>query len=76
MSTAQPRRRHHMRIEAGGRLTIPQAVLQELGLSVGDPVVLEVRESELRLRSQKRAIAEIQALVRGKVDELLRQVGA
>ncbi|HEX5079236.1 MAG TPA: AbrB/MazE/SpoVT family DNA-binding domain-containing protein, partial [Geminicoccaceae bacterium] len=49
--------------------TIPQALLEALGLSVGDPVVLEAREGELHLRSQKRAIAEIQALVRQYVPE-------
>ena len=67
--TVRPRRGHHVRIEEGGRLTIPQALLEELELSVGDPVVLEVEEGELRLRSQKRAIAEIQALVRQYVPE-------
>ena len=44
-------------------------MLDELGLSVGDPVVLEVEGGELRLRSQKRVIAEIQALVRQYVPE-------
>ena len=67
--TAQPRRGHHTRIEADGRLRIPHDLLQELELAVGDPVVLEVEEGGLRLRSQKRAIAEIQALVRQYVPE-------
>ena len=44
-------------------------MLDELGLSVGDPVVLEVEGGELRLRSQNRVIAEIQALVRQYVPE-------
>jgi antitoxin component of MazEF toxin-antitoxin module len=64
-----PRRHHHLWIETGGRLTVPPAMLDELGLSVGDPVVLEVEGGELRLRSQKRVIAEIQALVRQYVPE-------
>jgi bifunctional DNA-binding transcriptional regulator/antitoxin component of YhaV-PrlF toxin-antitoxin module len=66
---ARPRRGHHVRIEAGGRLTIPRALLEDLDLSEGDPVVLEVEEGELRLLSQKRVIAEIQALVRQYVPE-------
>jgi bifunctional DNA-binding transcriptional regulator/antitoxin component of YhaV-PrlF toxin-antitoxin module len=67
--TGQLRRGHHVRIEAGGRLTIPHGLLDELALSVGDPVVLEVEGGELRLRSQKLVIAEIQALVRQFVPE-------
>jgi bifunctional DNA-binding transcriptional regulator/antitoxin component of YhaV-PrlF toxin-antitoxin module len=69
MTSVGCRRGHHVRIEAGGRLTIPQALLEELELAVGDPVILEVEEGELRLRPQKRAIAEIQALVRAYVPE-------
>ena len=42
-------------------------MLDELGLSVGDPVVLEVEGGELRLRSQNRVIAEM--LVRQYVPE-------
>jgi antitoxin component of MazEF toxin-antitoxin module len=64
-----PRRHHHLWIESGGRLTIPRALLQDLELSVGDPVVLEIEGDALRLRSQKRVIAEIQALVRQHVPE-------
>jgi antitoxin component of MazEF toxin-antitoxin module len=67
--TARRRRGHHTRIEAGGRLTIPRAFLEELDLSEGDSVVLEVEGGELRLRSQKRTIAELQALVRQFVPE-------
>jgi antitoxin component of MazEF toxin-antitoxin module len=66
---ARPRRGHQVRIEAGGRLTIPQALLDELDLSEGDAVVLEVEGGELRLRSQRHVIAEIQALVRQYVPE-------
>jgi antitoxin component of MazEF toxin-antitoxin module len=67
---SEPRRRgHHLQIEADGRLTIPKALLDQLDLSVGDPVVLEVEGGELRLRSQKRVIAELQALVRSYVPE-------
>ncbi len=67
--TARPRRGHQVRIETGGRLTIPQALLEELDLSEGNAVVLEVEGGELRLRSQRRVIAEIQALVRQYVPE-------
>jgi bifunctional DNA-binding transcriptional regulator/antitoxin component of YhaV-PrlF toxin-antitoxin module len=69
-TTGAPRRRgHHLRIEAGGRVTIPRPLLEELDLAVGDPVVLEAEGAELRLRSQKRALAEPQALVRQYVPE-------
>jgi bifunctional DNA-binding transcriptional regulator/antitoxin component of YhaV-PrlF toxin-antitoxin module len=69
MTPVQYSRGHHVRIEAGGRLTIPKGLLEELELAVGDPVVLAVEGGELRLRSQKRAIAELQALVRTYVPE-------
>jgi bifunctional DNA-binding transcriptional regulator/antitoxin component of YhaV-PrlF toxin-antitoxin module len=69
MTSGRHRRGHHVRIEAGGRLTIPQVLLEELELAVGDPVILEVEAGELRLRSQKRVIAEIQSLVRSYVPE-------
>jgi bifunctional DNA-binding transcriptional regulator/antitoxin component of YhaV-PrlF toxin-antitoxin module len=68
--TAEPRRRgHHTQIEAGGRVVIPEALLRVLNLEVGDPVILEAEGDELRLRSLRRAIAEIQALVRQYVPE-------
>ncbi len=68
--TAEPRRRgHHTRLEAGGRVTVPEALLRELDLEVGDPVILEAEGGELRLRSLRRAIAEVQALVRQYVPE-------
>ena len=69
MTSGRHRRGHHVRIEAGGRLTIPQVLLEELELAVGDLVILEVEAGELRLRSQKRVIAEIQSLVRSYVPE-------
>jgi bifunctional DNA-binding transcriptional regulator/antitoxin component of YhaV-PrlF toxin-antitoxin module len=73
-------RSHHARIEAGGRVTLPEPVLRELDLKVGDPVVLKTAGGELRLRSLKRAIADVQALVRqyvpadvSLVDELIAE---
>ncbi len=68
--TIEPRRHgHHLRIEPGGRVVIPEALLRALDLKVGDPVILEADGDELRLRSLRRAIAEIQALVRQYVPE-------
>jgi bifunctional DNA-binding transcriptional regulator/antitoxin component of YhaV-PrlF toxin-antitoxin module len=67
---AEPSRRgHHTRIEPGGRVTIPEPLLEKLDLEVGDVVILEEGGGELRLRSLGRAIADIQALVRGYVPE-------
>ncbi len=57
------------KIVNGGKLVIPASFRRELGLQVGDTVVMEVVEGELRVRSRDAAIAEIQNLVRGLVPE-------
>jgi bifunctional DNA-binding transcriptional regulator/antitoxin component of YhaV-PrlF toxin-antitoxin module len=57
------------KIVDGGKLVIPASFRRELGFQVGDTVVMEVVEGELRVRSRDAAIAEIQKLVRGLVPE-------
>lgn len=60
---------HRARIGEGGRLVIPARLRTELGLRVGDDVILEVQNGELHVRSLKDAIARAQALVRRYVPE-------
>ncbi|MBV8119975.1 MAG: AbrB/MazE/SpoVT family DNA-binding domain-containing protein [Alphaproteobacteria bacterium] len=52
------------KIGPSGRLVIPAAQRRELGLEVGDEVVLETSGEELRITSLKARIARVQALVR------------
>lgn len=53
----------------GGKLVIPASFRRELGIQVGDTVVMELVDGELRVRSRDAAIAAIQNLVRGFVPE-------
>ena len=57
------------KIDDGGKLVIPARFRRELGLQIGDTVVMEVVEGELRVRSRDAAITEIQRLVRSLVPE-------
>jgi AbrB family looped-hinge helix DNA binding protein len=52
------------KIGLGGRLVIPAAQRRELGLEVGDQVVIRVEDNELRVTTLDRRIQRIQALVR------------
>ena len=52
------------KIGPGGRLVIPAAQRRELGLEVGDQVVLQVTDNELRITSLDQRIRRIQTLVR------------
>ena len=53
----------------GGKLVIPASFRRELGIQVGDTVVMELVDGELRVRSRDAAFAAIQNLVRGFVPE-------
>ncbi|KQQ26386.1 AbrB family transcriptional regulator [Methylobacterium sp. Leaf123] len=57
------------KIVDGGKLVIPAGFRRELGLEVGDTVIMEVIEGELRVRSRDAAIAEIQKLARSFIPE-------
>lgn len=52
------------KIGPGGRLVIPAAQRRELGLEVGDQVVMRVEDNELRISSLDHRIERVQALVR------------
>lgn len=52
------------KIGPGGRLVIPAAMRRELGLEVGDPVMIRVEDNELRIASFNERVRRIQALVR------------
>jgi bifunctional DNA-binding transcriptional regulator/antitoxin component of YhaV-PrlF toxin-antitoxin module len=57
------------KIVDGGKLVIPVSFRRELGIQIGDTVVMEVVDGELRVRSRDAAISEIQKLVRGLVPD-------
>ncbi|MCB4805263.1 AbrB family looped-hinge helix DNA binding protein [Methylobacterium brachiatum] len=52
------------KIEADGTLVIPADFRRELGLSIGDTVMVELAEDGLRVRSLSAAVREAQAIVR------------
>jgi AbrB family looped-hinge helix DNA binding protein len=52
------------KIGPGGRLVIPASQRRELGLEIGDVVLLETAGDELRVSSLKHRLARVQALVR------------
>jgi AbrB family looped-hinge helix DNA binding protein len=70
----------HVRIAPGGRVVIPAEFRKAIGVEVGDSVVIELKDGELRLRSLDAAIRGAQAIVRKYVpegvslaDELIRE---
>ena len=70
----------HVKIAPGGRVVLPAEFRKALGVSVGDSVVIELRDGELRLRSLDAAIRRAQETVRKYVpegvslaDELIRE---
>lgn len=52
------------RIAAGGRIVIPADFRRELGVDVGDEVILHLAEGEVRILTRSQAIRKAQALVR------------
>lgn len=59
----------HVKLTEGGRIIIPATMRKRLGLHVGDEVILDVEDNELRLRSLSTAISRAQANVREYVGE-------
>jgi AbrB family looped-hinge helix DNA binding protein len=57
------------KIVDGGKLIIPASFRRKMGIQIGDTVVMEMVDGELRVRSRDAAIAEIQKLVRGLVPD-------
>ncbi len=69
-----------VKISEGGRIVIPAAFRKELDLHVGDDVVLELEDGDLRVRTRRQRIEQAQRnlyeLVKGGpslVDELLAE---
>ncbi len=48
------------RLSANGRIVIPAAIREELGIRPGDPVLMEVEGGVLRIESYPTRIAQIQ----------------
>lgn len=57
------------KIVGGGKRVVPAGLRREMGLQVGDTVVMEMVDGELRVRSRDAAIDAIRTLVRGLVPE-------
>ena len=69
-----------MRVSENGRVVIPAAFRKRLGIRVGDEVVLQIQDDELRITTLKRNIERAQRLVRkhvkagtSLVDELIAE---
>jgi AbrB family looped-hinge helix DNA binding protein len=56
--------RRRVRIAPGGRVVIPAEFRKALGVTVGDQMIIELEDDELRLRSRQAAIKKVQAMVR------------
>jgi AbrB family looped-hinge helix DNA binding protein len=52
------------KIAPGGRVVIPAEFRRALGVKIGDDMVIELADDELRLRSRQSAIKQVQAMVR------------
>ena len=57
-----------MRVNENGRVVIPASFRKRLGIQVGDEVVLQIQDDELRITTLKRNIERAQRLVRKHVE--------
>src|SRR5260370_25100884 len=69
-----------MRVNENGRVVIPASFRKRLGIRVGDEVVLQIHDDELRITTLKRNIERAQRLFRkhvkpgtSLVDELISE---
>jgi AbrB family looped-hinge helix DNA binding protein len=69
-----------MRVNENGRVVIPASFRKRLGIHVGDEVVLQIEDDELRITTLKRNIERAQRIVRkhvkpgtSLVDELIEE---
>ena len=69
-----------MRVNENGRVVIPASFRKRLGIRVGDEVVLQIQDDELRITTLKRNLERAQRLVRkhvkagtSLVDELIAE---
>ncbi len=58
-----------VKVIEGGKLVIPARFRRELGIGVGDTLVVELADGALHVRSLESAIRKAQAIVRGFVPE-------
>ena len=70
-----------MRVNENGRVVIPASFRKRLGIRVGDEVVLQIQDDELRITTLKRNLERAQRLVRkhvqagtSLVDELIAEL--
>ena len=57
------------RIAAGGRIVIPADFRRQLGVDVGDEVILRLIGGEVRILTRSQAIRKAQALVRNYIPQ-------
>lgn len=72
--------RTRMRVNENGRVVIPAAFRQALGIKIGDEVILRIVDDELRITTLRRRLQQAQRLVRkyvksstSLVDELIAE---
>ena len=53
------------KIVEGGRIIVPARFREQLGLSKGDTIFMEIDDGELRVRPARSALRRIQAKLRG-----------
>lgn len=70
----------HMRLSDGRRVVLPAQACEQLGIDVGDTVIIDVGEHGVQLHSLERSLAEFRAALNKKVppgvnlvDELLAE---
>jgi AbrB family looped-hinge helix DNA binding protein len=56
-----------MRVNQNGRVVIPASFRKRLGIRIGDEVVLQIEDDELRIITLKRTIERARRLVRKHV---------
>jgi len=68
------------KVSEGGRIVIPAKIREALDIRIGENVMLEVVENELRVNTSREALRRLQKLVRQHVpadrsivDEFLRE---
>jgi AbrB family looped-hinge helix DNA binding protein len=70
----------HVRVSDGRRVVLPAEACKQLGIEVGDTVIVDVAEGKVQLHSFDTTLAEFRALLASKVppgvslvDELLAE---
>jgi antitoxin PrlF len=57
------------KIVSGGRLQLPVDMRRQLGFEEGESVIMEIKDNELRVRSQRESIRRIQEKMRKFIPE-------